>query len=162
MATLTTPGQGDSPDPGDGAQVVSLDAARATHPAPESTPPGDDSPAADVPVLEGEVVRVDQPGTEPGDWLADLATRSRDRRPIVHPALRSRREAAATAKWVVTHYLHVTLYHLTRVPKYASKLAVRAPRGLARLMSGMVRWTFDLEGHPVRVAAVVKADRRHT
>ena len=106
MATLNTPG----PGPGeDGGQVVSLDAARAAHPGPAGPPGTDTPPAPDGPgippetggpVLEGEVVRVDQPGPDRADWLADLAARTRDRRPIIHPALRSRAEAAATARWV--------------------------------------------------------------
>ena len=109
-------------------------------------------------MLEGEVVRVDQPGPDRADWLADLAARTKDRRPIIHPALRSRREAAATARWVAAHYRHVSLYHLVRVPKYGAKLAVRAPRGFTRTVSGLTRWAYDLEGHPVRMATVLKAD----
>jgi S-DNA-T family DNA segregation ATPase FtsK/SpoIIIE len=173
MTTLNTPEHG-----GQGADVVSLDAAREhrTAPAgagdnggyngpPPAAPPAaadgpDDSGAtpADGPVLEGTVVRVDQPGGEAADWLADLMNRSRERRPVIHPALRSRREALATIRWVASHYFHVSAYHLVRVPKYTAKLAVRTPRGAARLAGGMVRWTFDLEGHPVRMAAVAKAD----
>ena len=151
MTTLNTPDQDDSRDTERGAEVVSLDAARAPQAAP-------DTAATDGPALEGEVVRVDKSATEPADWLADLSARARDRRPIVPPWLRSRREALATVKWVAGHYMHVSGYHATRTPKYGAKLAVRTPRGLVRLVSGTVRWTFDLEGHPVRMAAVTKAD----
>jgi len=190
MATQNTPDRGSIPDADAGAEVVSLDAARAAHPAPGAGPvpghggagdgghsdpssvaapaPGSDldepkhlatgSASPDWPVLEGTAVRVDQPGGEHGDWLADLANRARERRPIIAPWLRSRREALATLRWLVAHYVHVSAYHAVRVPKYGSKLAVRTPRGMARLVSGTVRWTFDLEGHPVRMAAVTKAD----
>ena len=106
MATLNTPGTGSD----DGGQVVSLEAARATHTDPD-TPPGtgpDIPPDNDGQVLEGEVIRVDQPGPDRADWLADLAARTKDRRPIIHPALRSRREAVATARWVAGHYRHVS------------------------------------------------------
>jgi DNA segregation ATPase FtsK/SpoIIIE, S-DNA-T family len=72
--------------------------------------------------------------------------------------LRSRREALTTLKWVSGHYLHVGGYHATRVPKYGAKLTVRTPRGLARVAAGMTRWMLDLEGHPVRMAAVLRAD----
>lgn len=155
MATLNDPG----PDDSKGAQVVSLDAARAAHPAPGAdTGPAEDPDSSAVPILDGDVVRVDQPGGEPGDWLADLATRTRERRPIIHPALRSRREALATARWIAAHYLHVSAYHAVRVPKYGGKLAVRTPRGFARLVARLTQWTFDLEGHPVRMAAVLRAD----
>ena len=154
MTTPSTPDQPGSRDPDPGAEVVSLDAARADRTA---SGPADAVPA-DVPVLEGEIVRVDQPGGAPGDWLADLAARSKDRRPIIPAWLRSRREALTTLKWVSGHYLHVGGYHATRVPKYGAKLAVRTPRGLARVAAGMTRWMLDLEGHPVRMAAVLRAD----
>ena len=156
MATLNTPGTGSD----DGGQVVSLEAARATHTNPD-TPPGtgpDISADNDGQVLAGEVIRVDQPGPDRADWLADLAARTKDRRPIIHRALRSRREAVATARWVAGHYRHVVLYHLVRVPKYGGKLAVRAPRGFTRTVSGLMRWAYDLEGVPVRMATVLKAD----
>jgi S-DNA-T family DNA segregation ATPase FtsK/SpoIIIE len=61
-------------------------------------------------------------------------------------------------KWVLAHYLHVTGYHAVRAPVYGAKLAARSPRGLARLVSGLVRWTFDIEGQPVRLATVQRAD----
>jgi S-DNA-T family DNA segregation ATPase FtsK/SpoIIIE len=158
MATLNTPAPGLDDD---GGQVVSLDAARTAHTGPD-TPAPDPGPGTPPetggPVLEGEVVRVDRPGPDRADWLADLAARTKDRRPIIHPALRSRREAAATVKWVTAHYRHVSLYHLVRVPKYGAKLAVRAPRGFTRTASRLTRWAYDLEGHPVRMATVLRAD----
>ena len=152
MATLNTPG----PGPGeDGGQVVSLDAARTAHTGPGTPPAPQVPPETGGPVLDGEVVRVDQPGPDRADWLADLAARTKDRRPIIHPALRSRAEAAATVRWVAAHYRHVSLYHLVRVPKYGAKLAVRAPRGFTRTASRLTRWAYDLEGHPVRMATVL-------
>jgi S-DNA-T family DNA segregation ATPase FtsK/SpoIIIE len=164
MTTLNTPGNDDQ-----GARVVSLDDARAARPAPGGgddgghyDPPPEAAASADDPedgqILEGTVVRVDQPGGEAADWLTGLATRARERRPVIPGWLRSRRDATATAKWIAVHYLHVSAYHGTRVPKYAAKVSVRAPRGAARLVGGMVRWTFDLEGYPVRMATVTKAD----
>ena len=158
MATVNAPG----PDDGDGGQVLSFGAARAPRPAPDTMPgTGPDTwpdAAADIPVLDGEVIRVDQPGDDRPGWLADLAARTRERRPVIHPALRSRAEAAATAWWLAGHYRHVCLYHLVRVPKYAAKLAIRAPRGLTRTVSGLTRWAWDLEGVPVRMATVLRAD----
>jgi S-DNA-T family DNA segregation ATPase FtsK/SpoIIIE len=143
--------------------VVSLDAARAAHPTPDTTtdaaPATDPDMTADTEVLEGKVVRVDEPGPAvSGDWVADLAARAADRRPIIPPWLRSRSEAADTLKWIAAHYAHVTGYHATRMPKYGGRLTVRAPRGLIRLVAGLTRWTFDIEGHPVRMAAVTRAD----
>lgn len=145
--------------------MVSLDTARdRRHPYPPTDPTdptGLDSAAGapgDGPVLEGEVVRVDRPGEVDRDWLADLEVKAKERRPIVPLWLRSRTEALSTLKWVGAHYAYVAGYQLTRTPKYAAKLAARSPRGAARFIGGAVRWTFDLEGEPVRRSAVEKAD----
>ena len=35
---------------------------------------------------------------------------------------------------------------------------MRAPRGFTRTASGLMRWAYDLEGVPVRMATVLKAD----
>ncbi|WP_214412320.1 cell division protein FtsK, partial [Sphaerisporangium fuscum] len=102
--------------------------------------------------------RVDQPGGERRDWLTDLEEKARTRRPIVPLWLRSRTEAIHTLRWVGVHYAHVTGYQLARAPLYAGRLAFRSPRGFARLVGGMVKWTWDLEGEPVRLAAVQKVD----
>src|ERR1700690_4397750 len=149
MTTPDTPGP-TGREPETGADIVPLDAARAARPAlPGPGPDDDPAPGA---VLDGEVVRVDQPGGHDGhDWLATLAGPAAPRHPVTPPWLRSRQEAAAVARWVSAHYLHVTGYHAVRLPKYGGKLAARSPRGLARLAGGLVRWMFDLEGHPVRM-----------
>ncbi|WP_182883270.1 FtsK/SpoIIIE domain-containing protein [Microbispora sp. H10949] len=140
---------------GKGADVVHLDTRRQLTPA---TPPAD-AEEGDGPVLDGTIVQVDRQVSHAGeDWLAELAGKARERRPIVPGWLRSRSEATSTLKWVSAHYAHVAGYHVTRAPKYALKLAARSPRGAARVVRGSVRWTFDLEGLPVRVAAVRKAD----
>ncbi len=151
-----------------GADIVQLDTARDRRQRgpiellddDEFAPaPGTATGPADGPVLEGQIVRVDSnDGPDRGDWLADLENKARDRRPIVPLWLRSRTEAIDTLKWVGAHFAHVAGFQVTRTPLYAGRLAVRAPRGLARLIAGMVKWTFDLEGMPVRLSAVGKAD----
>src|ERR1700689_5708569 len=118
---------------------------------PANQPDNDD----DGPVIEGTVVPVDTAAAAPRDWLADLHAAHRTRRAIVPPMLRSKAEAKALGKFLATHYGHKAGYHATRTPKYGLKLAARAPRGAHRLIRGTVRWTFDLEGVPVRAAAVL-------
>ncbi|MEO3853654.1 cell division protein FtsK [Acrocarpospora sp. B8E8] len=154
----------DRPD-GKGADIVPIESARAgRHPYSKLSdrpdgPPDDSTPTvADRPVLEGDIVRVDQSGPDRHDWRTDLEAKARTRQPIVPLWLRSRAEAAQTLRWVGLHYAHVTGYQLARAPLYGGRLAIRAPRGFVRLVGGMVRWTFDLEGEPVRVATVLKAD----
>jgi S-DNA-T family DNA segregation ATPase FtsK/SpoIIIE len=80
------------------------------------------------------------------------------RRPIVPPWLASRAELLARASWAAGLALHYGLYHATRTPKYAGRLAAHAPRGAARALAGWLRWLFDLEGEPVRQATVRAED----
>ncbi|MEV0758017.1 cell division protein FtsK [Streptosporangium sp. NPDC050280] len=140
-------------DGADGAEVVSLDTARERrHPYPPT------APEQDPRVLQGEVIRVDLPSGVDHDWRAELEEKNRTRRPVVPLWLRSRTEAIETLTWAGQYGAYVAGYQLTRTPLYAGRLAARSPRGLARLIYGMVRWTFDLEGEPVRLTAVQKAD----
>lgn len=53
---------------------------------------------------------------------------------------------------------HVAAYHSLRLPKYAGKLALRAPRGLWKVIGGLFRWLLDLEGEAVRQATVRSED----
>ncbi|MEV1170725.1 cell division protein FtsK [Nonomuraea sp. NPDC049784] len=143
-----------------GADIVDLDAARSgrntdrSQPEPKKPAQND----ADGPVLEGEIIRVDQPGPARTDWRASLERKATSRQPLIPLWLRSRAEAIETLRWASLHYTYVAGYQILRTPLYAGRLTARAPRGFVRLVNGLVRWTFDLEGEPARVAAVRKSD----
>ncbi|MEV4474690.1 FtsK/SpoIIIE domain-containing protein [Nonomuraea sp. NPDC049504] len=123
------------------------------------TPAEQHEAAEDGQVLEGEVVLVDQPHTpEPVDYLAELAARRQERAPLVPLWLRSRADALQVLQWQAEHTGYVFAYHALRVPKYAAKLAARSPAGAWKLLVGLVRWWFDLEGRPVRRAAVTREE----
>ncbi|ROO50813.1 S-DNA-T family DNA segregation ATPase FtsK/SpoIIIE [Micromonospora sp. Llam0] len=77
-----------------------------------------------------------------------------ERRPVIPAWLRSRTELASAVRWTAGHYTHVSMYHLSRSPKYGARLAWRAPFGVARLLGHTVRWVTDAEGIPVRLAVV--------
>lgn len=168
MSAQYEPGQSEPDQDTPGGEVVDITTARAGHrpadpdqSAPDTATAETDRDAdAEVSAVEGKVVRVDQPGDAriDGEWLARLADAAQHRRAIIHPALRSRAEATATARWIAAHCAHVSAYHATRSPKYAARLAWRAPRGAARVTGGLHRWALDKEGHNVRLAAVLKAD----
>lgn len=145
----------DRTDDGPGAEVVSIETARAgRHPYPPAAPAADQGQEDS----DGPAPRVDPPGTDGRDWRAELADKVKARRAIVPMWLRSRAEAVDTLAWAGGHYLHVTGYHAARSPLYAGRLAARSPRGLARTVASFVRWTFDLEGEPIRLAAVRRED----
>ncbi|WP_433210997.1 cell division protein FtsK [Dactylosporangium sp. CS-047395] len=116
------------------ADVVQL------HPDDQDTPTLVDSPAAQRPTT-----------------LATTARRG-ERRPVIPSWLRSRAELAYTVRWSLGYTGHVSAYHAVRLPKYAGKLAIRAPRGLLKILGGYVRWLLDLEGEAVRQATVRTED----
>jgi S-DNA-T family DNA segregation ATPase FtsK/SpoIIIE len=82
------------------------------------------------------------------------ALRDAERRPVIPGWLRSRTELVGNLAWAAELAGHTVVYHLVRVPKYAGRLAWRSPRGLARVVSGYLRWLADAEGEPVRQAVV--------
>ena len=129
------------------AEVFNLDEARGRRDAPAQ--PDVDNDPDDGPVLVdgAEVQR-----RPPRFTVADL--REGERRPIVPGWLRSRAELWGTARWAAEYSAHTGLYHLTRSPKYAGRLAARSPRGAFRVVGGFLRWLFDLEGEAVRQATV--------
>src|SRR6266487_5848598 len=128
----------------------------------EITKPGRPDSAAPVEVdatqPDGEAVLVDRPDAQRPARLSVAGLRAGQRRPIVPPWLRSRAELGDTTRWAAGFAAHSGAYHLTRAPKYAGRLAFRAPRGGLRVAAGWLRWLFDLEGEPVRQATVNSQD----
>ncbi|UQU67535.1 cell division protein FtsK [Couchioplanes caeruleus] len=140
--------------------VVDLDAARTRRTEPEVNR----SFAAEVDDETDELdtdapVPVNPPATpDPSMFALAAAGKVTDRRPILPPWLTSRTEFRSATRWVFGHYTHVSVYHLTRSPKYAAKLGWRAPFGVARTIGALTRWTSDAEGIPVRLASVRAED----
>jgi DNA segregation ATPase FtsK/SpoIIIE, S-DNA-T family len=152
-------------------EAITLEPGRAHHPTgPPGTPnadangaDGDAGPAAHD--LDGTAdgdsegrVLVDSPQAQQPSRLTPATVRASQRQPIIPPWLRSRRELRATAGWLLGHLAHTAAYHATRSPKYAARLAIRAPRGTARMLAGALRWTLDAEGAPARQAALRRED----
>ncbi|WP_326561679.1 cell division protein FtsK [Micromonospora sp. NBC_01796] len=138
----------------DGADVVDLAARRRKPTDPAKSFAVDLDDEADQQDTD-EPVPVDPPDlATPSPFAASVAGKGSTRRPIVPPWLRSRAELTNAGRWALSHYSHVSLYHLTRTPKYAGRLTWRAPFGAARLIGATTRWVCDAEGGPVRMAAV--------
>ncbi len=175
-------------DRGQEAEVVDLAAARARNAAPDTRPDNqadtrpDNSPDTEADIdpdtdeaIEGTIVPA---GTGPGTELVDspeaqkrpgwslAGMRDAERRPIVPSWVRSRAEFGSNAAWAAGLAGHTVAYHGVRVPKYGARIAVRAPRGAARLVGVYSRWWFDMEGEPVRQsivrAAVSRPDEART
>jgi len=135
-------------------EVLDLDAARDRRISPnEPLAPSAVSAEDDaVPPL------VDSPAAQQGPRITAAGLRTATRKAIVPAWLLSRAELRDAARWTVGHVAHAVGYHLTRTPKYAGKLAWRAPRGLLRAMRAWLRWWFDLQGETVRQAMADKND----
>jgi S-DNA-T family DNA segregation ATPase FtsK/SpoIIIE len=127
------------------ADVIDLNARRVGRPENWSADIDDERDQ-----IGDEPLPVDPPDTQPTPVVT--------RHAIIPAWMRSKAETLALARWLVGHYTHVAVYHLTRLPLYAGRLAVRAPRGLARTVSRVSRWVSDAEGRPVRLAAVRRED----
>jgi S-DNA-T family DNA segregation ATPase FtsK/SpoIIIE len=80
------------------------------------------------------------------------------RRAVVPAWLRSRQEFRDAGKGVAAYAGHVSAYHAIRAPWYALRLTLRAPRGAARFVGGVLRWLVDAEGEPLRQDAATRAD----
>lgn len=78
---------------------------------------------------------------------ADLVTRANERRPIVPASLRSKAGRHAMRVWALALVTHVSLYHLTRSPKYAYRLTWYTLRGVFVGLGRVVHWASAEEGN---------------
>lgn len=161
----------------DEAEVVDLAAARHRHTDhPDTAPdrPAAGDPDTDMDGSDSEAdtdadsgmdtdedalpVRVDSPAVQRPGRAGLSGWAGAERHPILPAWAKSRTEARQAAGWAVGFVAHTSGYHGVRVPKYATKLAARAPRGGYRLCRGWLWWLLDLSGEPVRSAAVRRED----
>lgn len=140
------------------AEVVDLDAARTRRSAGTlaDDPNADDTGALDDTDDDGPAgpVMVDSIAAQRRPRFTLAGFRDATRVPIVPGWLKSGTEFGKNLAWAAGFGAHSLAYHGLRTPKYAVKLAVRAPRGFGRICSGYNRWLWDLEGEPVRQAVV--------
>lgn len=128
----------------DGGHVLDLGKARAERrPTAVLDDEDEDEPS----------VYVDQPNPAPLP-----APTEGTRRPILPAWMLSWPELKAQIKWAAAQSGHTFAFHAIRTPVYAAKLAARAPRGTARAVNFLERWTSDAEGQPLRAAAARRED----
>lgn len=73
------------------------------------------------------------------------------RREVVPPWLK---DPKAAALWAVRHLVHLLKFYSVNVWIDLGKAALRTPRGVSRVVTGLARWAFDVEGAPLRRTAV--------
>lgn len=81
-------------------------------------------------------------------------------RPIVPGWMRSWTSIKLVARWWLRMQWHHVRFHAFRLPDYARRVVVRAPRGVWRLTSSLVRWAFDTraDGLEQQLASGMKQD----
>ncbi|MBW1597923.1 cell division protein FtsK [Streptomyces sp. JJ38] len=133
--------------PGNGADVVDLDKARAVR---------ESAAAHETPTDPGSAVMVDAPAPAGPGLLAQI--RAAKRRPVIPAWAKSKAEFVTAAGWLAGHLGHTAAFHAVRLPAYAGRLAVQSPHGAAKFLGGTLRWVSDAEGEPLRAAAARKED----
>lgn len=134
----------------------------------DMTPPANDGEGVDWDRYEAEVndaaeaktrVLVDSPEAQrvPGK-LTVAGLRDAERAPLLPKWAKSRDDLRDMAWWTIGHASHWIAYHVIRLPKYAGRLAMRAPRGASRLIRGFTRWVLDMEGEPLRQVCARRED----
>ncbi|MFF0506840.1 cell division protein FtsK [Streptomyces fimicarius] len=140
----------DTPGPINGHVLTKL------HPiAPETIPEARTAPSASVVEDTAETpapVAVDNPN------LPSPGVTQEKRRPILAPWLKNGSDFLATTRHAGANAGYSTLFHTVRLPVYALRLGLMAPRGACRFVADTNRWVWDREAAPLREAAVRAED----
>jgi S-DNA-T family DNA segregation ATPase FtsK/SpoIIIE len=80
------------------------------------------------------------------------------RKPVLAGWLTNRRDFLATTRHTSANVGYAALFHGVRLPVYAGRLALMAPRGACRFIASTNRWVWDREAAPLRDYAVRTED----
>lgn len=91
--------------------------------------------------------------------FADVVSRADERRPVVPASLRSKEGRRALVLLAAAAATHGALFHGSRSPLYAAKVAFYAPQGLVRAVWRAGKWAAAEEGnHHLRQQAASRGD----
>lgn len=120
-------------------------------PQADPTPPEpDDSAGAGAPVSVDP-----HPTTDPAPLPWSVPDQ---RKPIVPAWVRDSAQRSAAFHWAVRWTGHAAAFHAVRVPKYAVRTAVYAPRGAGRALVRWFRWLLDWDAHGLRLDLIQKRE----
>lgn len=126
--------------------------AQDTTARPVPAPPTDDDQAGE----DGQPVAVDRdPRLDPAPLPWSVPG---ERRPVVPAWVLDSAQRKAAARWALRWTGHATVFHLIRVPKYATRTAYYSPRGAIRAVAWWGRWLFDLDAHGLRLDLIQKRE----
>jgi DNA segregation ATPase FtsK/SpoIIIE, S-DNA-T family len=149
---MAEPVPGRSDPPPELAWIVDLGRRRADRAAAERG----EVPALDGGDVDHEAVPVEHEHqgapVDPPDERRPLYATVTDQqgtrpRPIVPGWARNRQQRRQVARWAAGRGGHEALYHATRTPKYAAKVALYAPAGAVRTVWRVLHWASAEEGN---------------
>lgn len=148
-----------APDDDRDATVIPLRPAVPMIPTQRAEPDAED--AETVLVDPGETGGPVDPPDEPVTLYGTITRSQYEAKPPIVPAwLRNSSQRRAFARQSVRHVGYVVGFHAARSPKYAARVAFRAPFGAGKTVWLLGRWTFDREGLPARLEAVRRNDAK--
>ncbi|MFD9815030.1 cell division protein FtsK [Streptomyces sp. NPDC059080] len=126
--------------------------AARLHAVPAPKPAAEPAPAPDTEEDGPRSAAVDNPN------LPEPKVTTEKRRPILAGWLTNRRDFTATTRHAAANATYAAGYHGVRIPVYAARLTLMAPRGTCRFVAATGRWIWDREAAPLRAAAVRAED----
>lgn len=138
--------------------------AHTDPPAGERVPGREVELARDV-VFDAELVdlpeRPDLPApvratAVPAPWQAETV----ERRPVIATWLRDGQQRRQAARWAAGYVWHEVAFHATHAPLYLLRALMCLPRGMARILVGLIRWATDAQTVPLILAAQRAGDSK--
>lgn len=114
-----------------------------------------DGDAESVAVARLDVGRPVDPPDQPATLYGTVTSwEDAKRRPIMPAWLRNQEQRLAFLRWLADYAWYVTRFHTVRTPKYAAKVGLFAPVGVARGSWFLLRWWLDFNALRTEQAAV--------
>jgi S-DNA-T family DNA segregation ATPase FtsK/SpoIIIE len=119
---------------------------------PDDEPAPEDEPGRDVAVPEPDEVATMLEGTVL-PWRQEVRPR-----PVFAAWIIDRDERMQAGRWLAVYAGHTSAFHVVRIPQYATRAVMYAPRGFARAVWMWAQWVSDGEGRPLRAHTVAKTN----
>lgn len=147
-------------DVADLANVRALRPGYLPHQPKPTDPPSDGGEQVELVPTDDDHDDEDGPSVYVDDPALSLSKVPVERRrePLLPKWASNAAQFKAAARWAAGQAAYVTAFHAIRLPWYGAKLALRAPRGLARTVGRASRWVSDAQGAPMRGVAVRRED----
>lgn len=115
------------------------------------------------PIVDAELVELPErpelptpaAGPEPAVWTMEV-----DRRPVIATWLRDAQQRRQAARWAAGYAWHEVAYHSTHTPLYLLRALMCLPRGVLRILAGLLGWATDAQTVPLILTAQRAGDSK--